>query len=166
MQGLPLPGPAHSGHGEDHYFKCYHGSPAQHPIFDAQGQLLGSGYVWTKDSASTPWNVVAATKAITRQLCIAESNRQLDLTNHYLKAVMESMDKGVVAVDVNGKIIGINSDGAKILNTTTFDSYGKNILDIMEGENILVDGTGKFQSITREKKLVTGRAVLLLVISA
>ncbi|SEA80060.1 Transcriptional regulator containing PAS, AAA-type ATPase, and DNA-binding Fis domains [Eubacterium aggregans] len=146
--------------GEEHYFKCYHGlTCSASPIFDAQGQLLGVLDMSGPKEFSFPHTlgmVVAATKAITRQLCIAESNRQLDLTNHYLKAVMESMDKGVVAVDVNGKIIGINSDGAKILNTTTFDSYGKNILDIMEGENILVDGTGKFQSITREKKLVTG----------
>ncbi|MGL4547606.1 sigma-54-dependent Fis family transcriptional regulator [Eubacterium aggregans] len=146
--------------GEEHYFKCYHGlTCSASPIFDAQGQLLGVLDMSGPKEFSFPHTlgmVVAATKAITSQLCIAESNRQLDLTNHYLKAVMESMDKGVVAVDVNGKIIGINSDGGKILNTTTFDSYGKNILDIMEGENILVDGTGKLQSITREKKLVTG----------
>lgn len=145
--------------GEEHYFKCYHElTCSASPIFDTQGQLLGVLDMSGPKTYSFPHTlgmVVAATKAITRQLHITESNQQLDLTNHYLKAVMESMNEGVVAVDVKGKVIGINSNGAKILNTTTFDSYGKNILEIMEGENILINGEGNLQPSTQEQKLIT-----------
>jgi len=145
--------------GGEHSFKCYHElTCSASPIFDAGGRLIGVLDMSGPKEYSFPHTlgmVVAATKAITRQLCIAESNRQLDLTNHYLKEIMESMDEGVVAVDVKGKIIGINSDGAKILNTTTFGAYGKNILDIMEGEKLFVDSQGKLTSTSQEQHVVT-----------
>ena len=121
--------------------------------FDANGKLLGvMDMAGPKEMAypHTLGMVVAATKAISRQLCIAESNRQVDLTNHYLSTVIDSMTDGVVAVDVKGKIIGINSQGAKILKTTTFESYGKNILEIMDGETIL-DHNGNVPSSLEEK---------------
>jgi transcriptional regulator with PAS, ATPase and Fis domain len=98
--------------------------------------------------------VVAVTKAISRELYIAASNRQIELTNHYLSTLIDSISDGVVAVDVNGKIIGINSNGAKILKTTTFDSFGKNILDIMEGETIL-DEKGNPLPAEAEKHIIT-----------
>lgn len=127
--------------GAEHYYECYHDlTCSAAPILDEKGKLLGVlDMAGPKEFAypHTLGMVVATTKAISRQLCIAESNRQVDLTNHYLSTLIESMSDGVVAVDFQGKIIGINSQGAKILKTTTFDSYGKNILDIMDGETIL-----------------------------
>ncbi len=145
--------------GAEHFFECYHDlTCSASPIFDASGALLGVLDMSGPKEYSFPHTlgmVVAATKAITRQLYCRESNRQLDLTNHYLKTLVESMEEGVVAVDVNGKIIGINSDGAKVLNTTTFDSYGKNILDIMEGEKIMADGDGRLRLSGCERRLVS-----------
>ncbi len=129
--------------GAEHYYECYHElTCSAAPILDAHGQLLGiMDMAGPKEMAypHTLGMVVATTKAISRQLCIAESNRQVDLTNHYLSTLIDSVTDGVVAVDVKGKIIGINSQGAKILKTTTFESYGKNILEIMDGETILDD---------------------------
>lgn len=127
--------------GAEHYYECYHDlTCSAAPILDENGKLLGVLDMAGPKELAYPHTlgmVVAATRAISRQLCIAASNRQIELTNHYLSTLIDSMTDGVVAVDVNGKIIGINSQGAKILKTTTFESYGKNILDIMDGETIL-----------------------------
>lgn len=146
--------------GAEHYYECYHDlTCSAAPIFDENGKLLGVLDMTGPKELAYPHTlgmVVAATKAITRQFFIAESNRQIDLTNHYLSTLIDSMSDGVVAVDVKGKIIGINSQGAKILKTTTFDSYGKNILDIMEGETILDhNGHRPTTSEDKEKHVVT-----------
>ncbi|KNZ42176.1 hypothetical protein AKG39_07895 [Acetobacterium bakii] len=141
--------------GAEHYYECYHDlTCSAAPIFDENGKLLGTLDMTGPKELAYPHTlgmVVAAAKAITRQLCIAESNRQIDLTNHYLSTLIDSMSDGVVAVDVKGKIIGINSQGAKILKTTTFDSYGKNILEIMDGETIL-DHNGNTPTSPEEKQ--------------
>lgn len=140
--------------GPEHYFECYHDlTCSAAPILDENGKLLGILDMAGPKELAYPHTlgmVVAATKAISRQLCVVASNRQVDLTNHYLSTLIDSMTDGVVAVDVKGKIIGINSQGAKILKTTTFDSYGKNILEIMDGETIL-DHNGHVPSSFEEK---------------
>lgn len=140
--------------GPEHYFECYHDlTCSAAPILDETGKLLGILDMAGPKELAYPHTlgmVVAATKAISRQLCVVASNRQVDLTNHYLSTLIDSMTDGVVAVDVKGKIIGINSQGAKILKTTTFESYGKNILEIMDGETIL-DHNGQVPSAFKEK---------------
>lgn len=146
--------------GAEHYYECYHDlTCSAAPIFDENGKIIGTLDMTGPKEMAYPHTlgmVVAATKAITRQLCIAESNRQIDLTNHYLSTLIDSMSDGVVAVDVKGKIIGINSQGAKILKTTTFDSYGKNILDIMDGETILDhNGNRPVKSEDTERYVIT-----------
>ncbi|WKY46325.1 sigma 54-interacting transcriptional regulator [Eubacteriaceae bacterium ES3] len=144
--------------GAEHYYQCYHDlTCSASPIFDENDILIGVLDMTGPKELTYPHTlgmVVAVTKAISRELCIAASNRQIELTNHYLSTLIDSISDGVVAVDVNGKIIGINSNGAKILKTTTFDSFGKNILDIMEGETIL-DGKGKPLPMESEKHIIT-----------
>jgi|LGOV01.1.fsa_nt_gb transcriptional regulator with PAS, ATPase and Fis domain len=146
--------------GAEHYYQCYHNlTCSAAPIFDENDILLGILDMAGPKEKTYPHTlgmVVATTKAITRQLCVAASNQQINLTNYYLRTLIDSISDGVIAVDVNGKIIGINSHGAKILKTTTFDSYGKNILDIMEGETIL-DQYGKPPKhiVEKEKHLIT-----------
>ncbi|MEG2210192.1 MAG: sigma 54-interacting transcriptional regulator [Eubacterium sp.] len=144
--------------GSEHYFKCYHDlTCSASPIFDENNQLIAIMDMSGPKELSFPHTlgmVVAATKAISRQLYIAASDKRINVSNHYLKTLVESMDNGVVAVDINGKIIGINSNGAKILQTTTFDSYGKNILDIMEGETILYNRKNA-DTLTDEKHVIT-----------
>lgn len=146
--------------GAEHYYQCYHDlTCSAAPILDEKGKLLGILDMSGPKEMAYPHTlgmVVASAKAISRQLCVAESNRQVDLTNHYLSTLIDSMSDGVVAVDVKGKIIGINSHGAKILKTTTFESYGKNILDIMDGETILErNGHQSSQFEEKEKHIVT-----------
>ncbi|WKY42913.1 sigma 54-interacting transcriptional regulator [Eubacteriaceae bacterium ES2] len=144
--------------GAEHYYECYHDlTCSASPIFDDHGILIGILDMTGPKELTYPHTlgmVVAVTKAISRELCIAASNRQIELTNHYLSTLIDSISDGVVAVDINGKIIGINSNGAKILKTTTFDSFGKNILDIMEGETIL-DEKGNPLPAETEKHIVT-----------
>ncbi|MBC3887767.1 PAS domain-containing protein [Acetobacterium paludosum] len=146
--------------GAEHYYECYHDlTCSAAPILDENGKLLGILDMSGPKEMAYPHTlgmVVASAKAISRQLCVAESNRKVDLTNHYLSTLIDSMSDGVVAVDVKGKIIGINSHGAKILKTTTFESYGKNILDIMDGETILErNGHQSSQFEEKEKHIVT-----------
>jgi transcriptional regulator with PAS, ATPase and Fis domain len=144
--------------GEEHYFRCYHHlTCSAAPIFDAEGKIIGvldmSG---PKDKAypHTLGMVLAASKAITRQLCFEAANRQQNLTNQYLKTIIETINEGVIATDINGKIIGINSRGASILHTTTFDAYGKNVLDIMEGEPLLLDELNEGKTVDNKKMML------------
>lgn len=127
--------------GAEHYYKCYHElTCSAAPIFDENKVMVGAVDMAGPKEYAYPHTlgmVAAITASISREIQFRESDRKLELTNQYMNTLVNTLSDGVVAVDVNGKIIGINSQGAKILQTTTFDSYGKNILDIMEGEKVL-----------------------------
>lgn len=127
--------------GAEHYYKCYHElTCSAAPIFDENKVMIGAVDMAGPKEYAYPHTlgmVAAITASISREIQFRESDRKLELTNQYMSTLVNTLSDGVVAVDVNGKIIGINSQGAKILQTTTFDSYGKNILDIMEGEKVL-----------------------------
>lgn len=127
--------------GAEHYYQCYHElTCSAAPIFDENKVMVGAMDMAGPKNYAYPHAlgmVAAVTASISREIQFRESDRKLELTNQYMSTLVNTLSDGVVAVDVNGKIIGINSQGAKILQTTTFDSYGKNILDIMEGDKVL-----------------------------
>ncbi len=133
--------------GAEHYFECDHDiTCSATPIFNHDGRLLGvlnmSG-LKERVHPHTLGMVVAASKAITNQLCIEEDSKQIWLSNQYLKTVIESISDGVVAIDSTGRIREINSEGAKILATDVLQARGKNIQELLDGQPFLkrvVDG--------------------------
>ncbi len=127
--------------GAEHYYESDHDlTCSAAPIFNHDGNLLGilnmSG-LKERVHPHTLGMVVAASKAITNQLRIEEDNRQIWLTNQYLKTVIESISDGVVAIDSTGRIREINSEGAKILATDALHARGKDIQELLDGQSFL-----------------------------
>jgi len=138
--------------GEEHFYESDHIlTCSASPIFDHQGNLLGILNMSGPREKAYPHTlgmVVAASKAITKQLHIEEDNRKIRLANQYLRTIIESISEGVVSVDRYGKIMEINSEGAKILLTTIADARGKNIKDIMDGHPFLITEMDNRKPIT------------------
>lgn len=143
--------------GEEHFYESDHGlTCSAAPIFDYQGNLLGilnmSG---PKENAypHTLGMVVAASKAITKQVHIEEDNHRIRLANKYLSTVIESFSEGVVSVDITGKITHINSEGAKILLTTVPFARDRNIKDLLDDDLFIINEMKQGKSITDVEKV-------------
>ena len=110
------------------------------PIRGPEGTLLGilnMSALKDRVHSHTLGMVVAAGKAITNQLRIEEDNRLIWLANQYLKTVIESIAAGVVAIDAQGRIREINTEGAKILAIDSQTARGKDIQQLTDGQPFL-----------------------------
>ena len=59
--------------------------------------------------------VITAARAIENQLRIQKASKELVLRNNYMRAIIDSIDSGVMAIDKNGMINQINNQGRHIL---------------------------------------------------
>lgn len=144
--------------GEEHFYECDHNlTCSASPIFDQQGNLLGILNMSGPKEKAYPHTlgmVVAASKAITKQLHIEEDNHRIRLANKYLSTVIESFSEGVVSVDNTGKIMQINSEGAKILLTSVSGARGKNIKDLFDNEPFIINEMEQGKSVTDIEKVI------------
>ncbi len=105
---------------EEHYCKRGHGHTCSAaPVFDPDNRLLGviamSGRA-DKVHPHTLGMVITAAHAIENQLRIQRNTQQLQLQNNYMRAILDSIDSGVMAVDEKGVITKINDQGRRILH--------------------------------------------------
>ena len=103
----------------EHYCERGHGHTCSaSPVFDPDHQLIGiiamSGDA-TRVHPHTLGMVITAARAIETQLRIQTASKELRLHNHYMRALIDSIDSGVMAVDQNGHISQINNQGRQIL---------------------------------------------------
>lgn len=144
--------------GAEHFYESDHGlTCSASPIFDHHGNLLGILNMSGPKEKAYPHTlgmVVAASKAITKQLHIEEDNHRIRLANQYLNTVIESFSEGVVSIDISGKIMHINSEGAKILLTTVSEARGKNIKRLLEDETLIISEMSQGKSITDIEKVI------------
>ncbi len=103
----------------EHFCQRGHGHTCSAaPIFDEQERFLGvivmSGEV-ERVHPHTLGMVITAAKSIQNQLRILRASEQTLFHNSYMKAMIESIDSGVMAIDREGRIAQINNQGVKIL---------------------------------------------------
>lgn len=103
----------------EHFCKRGHGHTCSaSPIFDDRNRFIGvivmSGEV-ERVHPHTLGMVITAAKGIQNQLRIMKASEEILLRNSYMKAIIESIDSGIMAIDREGKIAEINNQGRKIL---------------------------------------------------
>ncbi|MGW8187875.1 MAG: sigma-54 interaction domain-containing protein, partial [Desulfobacterales bacterium] len=88
------------------------------PVFDPDNRLLGVIAMSGDASQVHPHTlgmVITAARAIENQLRIQKASKELVLRNNYMRAIIDSIDSGVMAIDKNGIINQINNQGRHIL---------------------------------------------------
>lgn len=108
------------------------------PIFDAGKNVIGSIGMAARNELSHLHSlgmVVAAAKAIEKQLILNETLNSYKITNQFLTTIMDSMNDGLITIDYQGKITHLNRSMAKILQVIPSDVIGISIEELTNGIN-------------------------------
>lgn len=104
---------------DEHFIQIFNGlTCSAAPIHNTNGDIIGTLNLtgrWDKKHPHTLGLVTFAVKAIENEIYKLKSQEKLHQTYYYMESVMQNVDKGVMIVDLKGKIININEHGAKIL---------------------------------------------------
>ena len=104
---------------DEHFCRRGHGHTCSAaPVFDPDNRLLGVIAMSGDASQVHPHTlgmVITAARAIENQLRIQKASKELVLRNNYMRAIIDSIDSGVMAIDKNGMINQINNQGRHIL---------------------------------------------------
>ena len=98
--------------GKEMYSKsAHHITNSAAPVFDPQNRLLGvialSGHV-SQVHTHTLGMVIQAAETIRSQIAELEKGQELALQNKYMTALVESDNRGVIALDKEGRVIQLN----------------------------------------------------------
>lgn len=151
--------------GPEHFKKSHHDwTCSSAPIHDTHGQIIGvlnlSGHCSLLHK-HTLGMVISIVQAIEREFHIREKNAILRLANERLKAVVDSVSEGVVALDKNGVIIEANMKFRQMFRMNKSELNGVNISEILKNPTSMLDvlKTGK-EYFEREESLSTISGIL------
>ncbi len=139
------------------------------PVFDTDNRLIGvialSGNA-AQVHPHTLGMVITAAGAIENQLRIQRTSEELRLHNNYMRAIIDSIDSGVMAIDENGVINKINNQGKRILDWQT-ELEGQ-LLSDLSGDQIDVNAmlNPDFEFVDRELFIRTRNKTLQLICTA
>ncbi len=100
------------------------------PVFDEYQRLQGilvvseAGDMAGDKATRTFGMVVAAAKAIENQLHLSNESERLNLSNEYLKAVIDQTPKGLIILNKEGKVAHINPIARTMLDLTGAECVG------------------------------------------
>lgn len=127
------------------------------PIHNSKGEIIGTLNLTGKSNMKHPHTlglVIFGVKAIENELLRIKTNDILNQTYNYMKTVIENVDKGIIIVDVYGKIININELGLKILDKKNHNLINEDINYIVPNfKNIIYRISNNNETIKREIKL-------------
>lgn len=107
------------------------------PIFDEKDILLGILDLSGPSEMThlhTLGMVVAAVEAIQEQMRVQQKNRELKVANIGLRNVIKIMSDGVVTVDYEGVITGLNPVAQEIIGNSATDIIGRHIKELVMDE--------------------------------
>jgi transcriptional regulator of acetoin/glycerol metabolism len=139
------------------------------PVFDPEDQLIGviamSGNA-DQVHPHTLGMVITAAHAIKTQLRIQRTSQELRLQNNYMRAIIDSIDSGVMAIDENGVINKINNQGHNILQWQD-ELEGKPLAKII-GSQIDIDAmmNPDFEFVDRELFIQAPKKTIQLICTA
>ena len=130
------------------------------PVFDDQEQLLGTVVATGRAEQVHPHTLgmmITAARAIENELRIRSKSRELSLQNQSMKAVLESIDRGLIVLDREGRVVEINDHGKAVLKGR--DLIGTSIQKIarrgIDWEALLAEGG---ECVDRELFLAANRS--------
>lgn len=129
--------------GPEHFRRDYHNwTCSAAPIHDTQGNTVGvlnwSGHC-SLVHKHTLGMVISLVNAIEREFCIREKNAVLRVANERLKAVIDSISEGVVALDKNGNIVESNAKLQKMFHLSKSELHGTNVAEVFKKPLSLLD---------------------------
>ncbi len=155
---------------DEHFCKRGYGHTCSaSPVFDPESRLIGviamSGNA-DQVHPHTLGMVITAARAIENQLRIQETSQELRLRNNYMRAIIDSIDSGVMAIDENGLINQINNQGKRILRWQD-NPEGKPLVEII-GSQIDIDAmlNPDFEFVDREVFIQAPNKVIQLICTA
>ena len=117
--------------GTEHYCESHHlWTCSAAPIRKQNGEIVGFLDISGPRERATAHQlglIVAAAHAIVERIVLDESYRQIYDVNKYLEAILNSVSDGIVAVNGQGLITGINKVGARGLQCNPEELVGKSI---------------------------------------
>ncbi|MDF2653914.1 MAG: hypothetical protein K0R19_388 [Bacillota bacterium] len=138
--------------GEEHYIKAYHRwTCSASPIRNSSGDIIGSiDLTGFSESVNlhTLGMVVAAANAIEEMLDIKRYNEELSMEKKFTETILESIDAGILAVDLDGVIKTVNHHAAELFG------YSQDELKAMLVPELLDDWNKVKQAVVNRKSFV------------
>lgn len=121
--------------GGEHYLHRYHKwTSSACPIKDEKGEILGVLSITGNYEFVHPHTlgmVVAAAKAIEKEMKLEHYNKKLKVVNEQFYQITESISEGIIRIDNQGYIISMNRFARKLLGYSGKDIQSMNISDIL-----------------------------------
>lgn len=134
--------------GTEHYCESHHlWTCSAAPIRNQDGQIIGFLDISGPRERATFHQlglIVAAAHAIEERIVLDDSYRQIYDVNKYLEAILNSVSDGIVAVNGQGLITGINKVAARGLQCSPHELVGKSI-------NAFIQHRGRLQNFFESK---------------
>ncbi|BEP28338.1 sigma-54-dependent Fis family transcriptional regulator [Helicovermis profundi] len=117
--------------GAEHYRKSYHAwTTSAAPIRDKEGKILSVLSMSGDHSQVHPHTlgmIMASALAIEHEIRLNRANFELIRANEHLDAVMQSINEGILTIDINGIITDVNYFAKKFLKKSTKNIIGNSI---------------------------------------
>lgn len=127
------------------------------PIHNSKGEIIGTLNLTGKSNMKHPHTlglVIFGVTAIENELYRIKTNYILNQTYNYMKTVIENVDKGIMIIDIHGKVININELGLNILDKRNQNLINEDINHIIPNFKNIVDRiSNNNETITKEIKL-------------
>lgn len=125
--------------GYENYCSCLaFGTGASSPIFDREQSVIGiltTAGPYPLTNHHTLGMVVAAARAIERQMALKDAYQQSEMANLHNNAIMDSISEGVLTLDPAGRITHMNKQAALNLGIHFHTSIGQSLADVMGPAN-------------------------------
>lgn len=146
---------------EEHYITAYHRwTCSGAPIHNMNGEIIGAldltGYSEFVHS-HTLGMVVAAANAIEKMLHIKKYNEELNLARNYANTIIDSIDAGILSVDLDGNIKTVSKHVSDMFGFETNELRRIKIYDLFEGWNKVKETILEKRSFLDEDVYVNSR---------
>lgn len=143
---------------KEHYISIFQSlTCSAAPIHNSKGEIIGTLNLTGKSNMKHPHTlglVIFGVKAIENEILRINTKDILNQTYNYMKTVIENVDKGIIIIDIYGKIININELGLKILDKRNHNLINEDINYIVPSfKNIIERISKNNESLRREIKL-------------
>ncbi|AOR23604.1 sigma-54-dependent Fis family transcriptional regulator [Clostridium taeniosporum] len=129
--------------GEEHFIKIFHIWTCSSAVIHNEGKdIIGCLNLTGRRQlahAHTLGLVVAAVKSIENHLKFERTQKELFKAHQYLNRVMNSLNLGIFAVDIEGIVKAINNSACDMLNIKENDVINKNVNSVLSNWEEIFD---------------------------
>ncbi|MBN1038624.1 PAS domain-containing protein [Clostridium botulinum] len=129
--------------GEEHFIKAFHiWTCSSAVIHNEKKDIIGCLNLTGRRQLAHPHTlglVVAAVKSIENHLKVEKTQKELFKAHQYLNRVMNSLNLGIFAVDIEGIVKAINNSACDMLNIKEKDVINKNANSVLDNWERIFD---------------------------